>query len=267
MTICTKVLHRRPGHCGDFMLTTYWLNLQKMCFILICIVIWICKDLHQDIDFVHNAELLEYSWLALKGEPMIHCSEHKIISNAFFLHFQDNECSFLFRYISKEILTIREAVWLTDNTYKYEDLVRMMGEVVSVLEGKIRVSTTAVLLVQVPMNDFNGDFKYWICWNSPQSPTLLDYGEVLLSLLPLERRTTHLFSYICELLLLYSALTAPPPAKLACAALLLTRALHHYGNNTRSIKHTRTTWSVRKGAWYHPFKCKFTFSNKCSLQL
>ncbi|XP_029015790.1 cyclin-F [Betta splendens] len=102
------------------------------------------------------------------------------------------------RYISKEILTIREAVWLTDNTYKYEDLVRMMGEVVSVLEGKIR------------------------------SPTLLDYGDVLLSLLPLGRRTTHLFSYICELSLLYSALATPPPAKLACAALLLTRALHHY---------------------------------------
>eukprot|EP00064_Thunnus_orientalis_P014877 superscaffoldBa00002658_g14924 len=102
------------------------------------------------------------------------------------------------RYISKEILTIREAVWLTDNTYKYEDLVRMMGEVVSVLGGKIR------------------------------SPTLLDYGEVLLSLHPLERRTTHLFSYICELSLLYSALATPPPAKLACAALLLTRALHHY---------------------------------------
>lgn len=51
---------------------------------------------------------------------------------------------FVFSYISKEILTIREAVWLTDNTYKYEDLVRMMGEVVSVLEGKIRVSTTNV---------------------------------------------------------------------------------------------------------------------------
>ncbi|CAK6962999.1 cyclin-F [Scomber scombrus] len=102
------------------------------------------------------------------------------------------------RYISKEILTIREAVWLTDNTYKYEDLVRMMGEVVSVLEGKIR------------------------------TPTLLDYGEVLLSLHPLERRTTDLFSYICELSLLYSALATPPPSKLACAALLLTRVLHHY---------------------------------------
>lgn len=49
--------------------------------------------------------------------------------------------SFLFSYISKEILTIREAVWLTDNTYKYEDLVRMMGEVVAVLEGNIRVRT------------------------------------------------------------------------------------------------------------------------------
>lgn len=43
------------------------------------------------------------------------------------------------RYTSKDILTIREAVWLTDNTYKYEDLVRMMGEVIAVLEGKIRV--------------------------------------------------------------------------------------------------------------------------------
>lgn len=44
------------------------------------------------------------------------------------------------RFISKEILTIREAVWLTDNTYKYEDLVRVMGEIVSALEGRIRVS-------------------------------------------------------------------------------------------------------------------------------
>ncbi|XP_047213076.1 cyclin-F-like isoform X2 [Girardinichthys multiradiatus] len=103
------------------------------------------------------------------------------------------------RYVSKEILTIREAVWLTDNTYKYEDLVRMMGEVVSVLKGKIR------------------------------SPTLLDYREVLLFLLPLERRSTYLFSYICELSLLYSALATTPPAKLACTALLLTRVLHHYG--------------------------------------
>ncbi|KAI4878200.1 hypothetical protein NFI96_018268 [Prochilodus magdalenae] len=102
------------------------------------------------------------------------------------------------RYISKDILTIREAVWLTDNTYQYEDLVRMMGEVISVLEGNIRI------------------------------PTLLDYGEVLQSLLPMERRTSHLFSYVCELSLLCSPLAVPGPARLACAALLLTRALHDY---------------------------------------
>ncbi|XP_053707944.1 cyclin-F [Synchiropus splendidus] len=102
------------------------------------------------------------------------------------------------RYMSKEILTIREAVWLTDNTYKYEDLVRMMGEVISVLEGNIRC------------------------------PTLLDYGELLMALVPLERQTTYLFYYICELSLLFSSLAAPPPATLACATLLLTRVLHRY---------------------------------------
>lgn len=31
-------------------------------------------------------------------------------------------------------------MWLTDNTYKYEDLVRVMGEIISALEGRIRVS-------------------------------------------------------------------------------------------------------------------------------
>ncbi|TRY96419.1 hypothetical protein DNTS_021455 [Danionella cerebrum] len=102
------------------------------------------------------------------------------------------------RFISKEILTIREAVWLTDNTYQYEDLVRMMGEVIAVLDGKIR------------------------------SPTVLDYGSVLMSLVPVERRSAHLFSYICELSLLCSPLTIPGPARLASAILLLTRALHNY---------------------------------------
>ncbi|XP_052409437.1 cyclin-F-like [Carassius gibelio] len=102
------------------------------------------------------------------------------------------------RYISREILTIREAVWLTDNTYQYEDLVRMMGEVISVLDGKIR------------------------------TPTVLDYGEVLQSLMPVERRTSHLFSYISELSLLCSPLAVPGPSRLASAILLLTRALHNY---------------------------------------
>ncbi|CAM4623040.1 cyclin-F isoform X1 [Caretta caretta] len=100
------------------------------------------------------------------------------------------------RFISKEILTIREAVWLTDNTYKYEDLVRMMGEIISALEGKIRI------------------------------PTVVDYKEVLLTIIPLERRTLHLYSFICELSLLNTGLCVYSPANLAAAALLLAKILH-----------------------------------------
>ncbi|XP_023472318.1 cyclin-F [Equus przewalskii] len=100
------------------------------------------------------------------------------------------------RFISKEILTIREAVWLTDNTYKYEDLVRMMGEIISALEGKIRV------------------------------PTVVDYKDVLLTLVPMAPRTQHLCSFLCELSLLHTSLAAYAPARLAAAALLLARLTH-----------------------------------------
>nr|XP_027796476.1 cyclin-F [Marmota flaviventris] len=100
------------------------------------------------------------------------------------------------RFISKEILTIREAVWLTDNTYKYEDLVRMMGEIISTLEGKIRI------------------------------PTVVDYKEVLLTLVPVAPRTQHLCSFLCELSLLHTSLSAYAPACLASAALFLARLMH-----------------------------------------
>jgi len=46
----------------------------------------------------------------------------------------------LHRFLGRDIITIREAAWLTDNTYKYEDVVRMMGEISAVLNGNIRVS-------------------------------------------------------------------------------------------------------------------------------
>lgn len=48
------------------------------------------------------------------------------------------------------MLTIREAVWLTDNSYKYEELVRMMGEIISALEGKIRVSLESGWCISPP---------------------------------------------------------------------------------------------------------------------
>ena len=51
---------------------------------------------------------------------------------------QQNNVMFC-RFLGKDIITIREAAWLTDNTYKYEDVVRMMGEVTATLHGQIRV--------------------------------------------------------------------------------------------------------------------------------
>ncbi|MGH0173670.1 UNVERIFIED_CONTAM: hypothetical protein FKN15_075356 [Acipenser sinensis] len=62
------------------------------------------------------------------------------------------------------------------------------------------------------------------------TPTLLDYGEVLLSLSPLDRRSENLLHYICELSLLYTSLSQYSPARLAAAALLLTRILHRHAN-------------------------------------
>lgn len=67
----------------------------------------------------------------------------------------------VYSFISKEILTIREAVWLTDNTYKYEDLVRMMGEIISALEGKIRVSFLKLMGASVWLPVESGHHEPW----------------------------------------------------------------------------------------------------------
>ena len=53
----------------------------------------------------------------------------------------------IYRFLGLEIITIREAAWLTDNTYKYEDVVRMMGEVTACLNGKFRVRSWLCLQV------------------------------------------------------------------------------------------------------------------------
>lgn len=46
------------------------------------------------------------------------------------------------RCLGKDIITISEACWLTDNSYQYEDVVRMMAEIVATLRGRIRTLTT-----------------------------------------------------------------------------------------------------------------------------
>ncbi|XP_007499479.1 cyclin-F isoform X2 [Monodelphis domestica] len=132
------------------------------------------------------------------------------------------------RFISKEILTIREAVWLTDNTYKYEDLVRMMGEIISALEGKIRI------------------------------PTLVDYKEVLLNVVPTERRTLHLYSFICELSLLYTSLSVYSPAHLAAAALLLAKLMHRQAHPW-----TSQLWECTGFFYEDLIPCVLSLHKKC----
>lgn len=37
------------------------------------------------------------------------------------------------------MLTIRESSWLTENTYSYEEVVKMMGELLGAFRGDVRV--------------------------------------------------------------------------------------------------------------------------------
>ena len=42
------------------------------------------------------------------------------------------------------MLTVRESSWLTENTYSYEEVVRMMAELLGAFRGDIRVSQTGI---------------------------------------------------------------------------------------------------------------------------
>lgn len=59
-----------------------------------------------------------------------------------------------------------------------------------------------------------------------QVPTVVDYKDVLLTLVPEAPRTQHLCGFLCELSLLHTSLAAYAPACLAAAALLLARLTH-----------------------------------------
>nr|XP_037851639.1 cyclin-F-like [Chlorocebus sabaeus] len=114
------------------------------------------------------------------------------------------------------------------NTYKYEDLVRMMDEIVSALEGKIRV------------------------------PTVVDYKEVLLALVPVELRTQHLCSFLCELSLLHTSLSAYAPARLAAAALLLARLTHR-----QTQPWTTQLWDLTGFSYEDLIPCVLSLHKKC----
>ena len=51
-------------------------------------------------------------------------------------HFNDGD-------MGVAILTVKEAAWLTDGTYTYTQVVKMMGDVMGLLKGQYRVSTSS----------------------------------------------------------------------------------------------------------------------------
>ncbi|CAB3979247.1 cyclin-F-like [Paramuricea clavata] len=76
------------------------------------------------------------------------------------------------RFFERNIVTIRESSWLTDNTYSYEQVVRMIGEIMSCLRGETQVLT-------VP-----------------------NYVRLCSELMKVERKTEDLASYIADMSLL-----------------------------------------------------------------
>ena len=101
--------------------------------------------------------------------------------------------------LGSDIITIREAAWLTDNTYKYEDVVRMMGEITATLRGNLRMATS------------------------------VDFAEIFNTILGHDRRLCYLSQYICELALLQAEMGQYSPAETAASAVLLARLLTKAG--------------------------------------
>ncbi|XP_050393058.2 cyclin-F isoform X1 [Patella vulgata] len=99
------------------------------------------------------------------------------------------------RFLGKDVITVREAAWLTDNTYKYEDVVRMMGEITASLKGNIRIATN------------------------------LDYVKVVNVLAGMDAKASCLAEYICELCVLQSEMGQYSPTEIACSSVLLARLL------------------------------------------
>lgn len=99
------------------------------------------------------------------------------------------------RFQGTDIVTIREAAWLTDGTYKYEEVVRMMGEVMSCIKGQVRVLT-------IP------DFLILFC-----------------SLAAVSQKTQCIAGYVADLSILHTECGRFSPALMAASCVLLANSI------------------------------------------
>jgi hypothetical protein len=93
------------------------------------------------------------------------------------------------------IITVKEACWFSDHTYRYEEIVCMIGELLAALHGDI------------------------------QKPLVCDYLDILLTFVKADSRTCHLSAYLSESAVMLSEFGGYSTSHLAAACLLLSRIL------------------------------------------
>jgi len=97
------------------------------------------------------------------------------------------------------MLTVRESSWLTDQTYQYEDVVKMMGEI---------------------MGTFKGDIWF---------TTSYDYLNILLSFAEVNSETKYLAHYLHDISLQFTSFGSTKPSLLAASVLYLANSLLKQG--------------------------------------
>ncbi|XP_071814671.1 cyclin-F-like isoform X2 [Apostichopus japonicus] len=103
------------------------------------------------------------------------------------------------------IITIREAAWLTDGTYKYDEVVRMMGDAVATLRGNLK------------------------------QLTVLDYLKLLFQVQPVSKECEFVARYIAELSLLHSYFGTFQLSNIAASCLLLARVMTNQSSPWPSV--------------------------------
>jgi hypothetical protein len=96
------------------------------------------------------------------------------------------------RFSEAEVITIREAAWLTDNTYRYEQVVRTMGQALCVARGRLRSSTH------------------------------LDFVRMYIALTKVDFFVEETMHYVSELVLLFMSVATTSPSLVAAAVFYLT---------------------------------------------
>ena len=114
------------------------------------------------------------------------------------------------------MLTVRESSWLTENTYSYEEVVRMMAELLGAFCGDIRVSQTGITGLARSWNPYILSLPLYLStytislshmYTHIQRPTVSDYLEVMLAVIHSSSSVESLSSFLSEGALLHPDLT------------------------------------------------------------